>query len=707
MAIYMDAQLQSFISGRFSALHHRQLLVISGAEVWCLNQVEQLVNKIPDCQKQSFSLLTCNTSVKEGVTQSVTNNSQYRHHLGREYDWVVYNAWQGLRANALAALAGTVKKNGLMLLLCPDLRGWPNFKDPYLVNRVSFGQIDRLKQSNFVVQLVSCIQQDPNVVTLCDGGFSGQNLSLRAEHTQQNSPDQRVVIEQIKKVAVGHRKRPLVITADRGRGKTAALGIASGELLSDHQKQILVTAPQKASVETLFQHACAIQQSSQLQIHFVALDDLILNKPQADLLLVDEAAGIPVHQLQILTEHYHRIVFTSTINGYEGSGRGFEIRFKPWLKEHRPETSFTSLSLPFRWYAGDALELFWWRALHLKNTIASEPQAIQKNELEVQELGGEQLIADPDLLNAVFSLLVEAHYQTSPDDLMALLDAPEQRLFVIFNGQSKANNLIAAACGNIEGGFDDESLMQAIVAGQRRVQGHMLAQQIAYGNGNAEHLTKTFFRVIRIAVAEPYRSQGVGQRLTEHIAGWCADNSIDYLGSSFGASHRLLKFWQQSGCIAVLLGFHRDKATAEYNLTVLRGISEHVHNELPQMQQNFSRILHFHLPGLYQNLENALYLQLAQYGSVSKQSELTDIQATKALKLFCHGNRSLELSAPVLEILTLNFIASSERATELPELLIDWLIKKHSPKDLITRYKLEGKKQFTSQLRECAKLLLH
>ncbi|BDX07243.1 GNAT family N-acetyltransferase [Planctobacterium marinum] len=702
----MDAQLQSFIQERIAALHHRQLLVISGTEVWGINQVEQLINAIPSPLMQTFTLLTCNTPVKEGINQSVTNNSQYRYHLGREYDWVIYNAWQGLRANALAALAGTVKKNGLMILLCPELSSWPTYNDPYQANRISFGEIDNLKSSNFIAQLVSQIQQDPLVLLLNDRGFTGKNYAVETGQHSAHLTEQRAVIEQIKKVATGHRKRPLVITADRGRGKTAALGIASGELSKEGQKRILVTAPQKASVETLFQHAQSISPSAHEHVQFVALDELIINQPAADLLLVDEAAAIPVYQLQTLTERYHRIVFSSTIHGYEGSGRGFEVRFKPWLTKYRPEGSFSSLSLPFRWYENDALEQFWWRALHLRKTAGATPEVLQKNSINIEALSGEQLIADPDLLNAVFSLLVDAHYQTSPDDLMALLDAPEQRLFVLFNGHHTANNLIAAVCGNIEGGFDDEELMQAIVAGQRRVQGHMLAQQIAYGNANTQYLSKLFFRVIRIAVAESHRSHGLGKRLIEFVARWCRANDIDYLGSSFGATAKLLKFWQQSGCEPVLLGFHRDKATAEYNLTVLRAITEQVSDAMPEIQQNFARLLRFHLSGLYQNLDITLYSRLAQSNDLSQHLALTEEYAKNSLHLFCCGNRSLELSAPVLEILALRYIVKSDQPKELPELLIDWLLKRYSQKALITRHKLVGKKQLNSQLRDCAKMLL-
>jgi len=58
-------------------------------------------------------------------------------------------------------------------------------------------------------------------------------------------------------------------------------------------------------------------------IEFVAPDDLIANKHDVSLLMVDEAAAVPVQMLSELLQSYSRIVFSSTIHGYEETGRGF------------------------------------------------------------------------------------------------------------------------------------------------------------------------------------------------------------------------------------------------------------------------------------------------------------------------------------------------------------------------------------------------
>jgi len=48
-------------------------------------------------------------------------------------------------------------------------------------------------------------------------------------------------------------------------------------------------------------------------------------------LFVDEAAGIGINILLEYTKKYDKIVFSSTIHGYEGAGRSFSVKFLKYL----------------------------------------------------------------------------------------------------------------------------------------------------------------------------------------------------------------------------------------------------------------------------------------------------------------------------------------------------------------------------------------
>ncbi|MDN3685209.1 hypothetical protein QW180_22990 [Vibrio sinaloensis] len=144
------------------------------------------------------------------------------------------------------------------------------------------------------------------------------------------------------------------------------MGIASAELIQTRKLRILVTAPTLATVQPIFDHAHQHLAGSELSkgrleaglssIEFIAPDELLRNKPECDLLLVDEASAIPIPMLKQMVSHYHRAVFSTTVHGYEGCGRGFSLKFATWLKQERPGMSSFTMQQPIRWNEGDPLE---------------------------------------------------------------------------------------------------------------------------------------------------------------------------------------------------------------------------------------------------------------------------------------------------------------------------------------------------------------
>lgn len=73
---------------------------------------------------------------------------------------------------------------------------------------------------------------------------------------------------------------------------------------------------------------------SQKEIIFIAPDELFLalqrnpSFSENAWLFVDEAAMLPIAQLTAFSHHFKHILFTTTIHSYEGTGRGFTLKFK-------------------------------------------------------------------------------------------------------------------------------------------------------------------------------------------------------------------------------------------------------------------------------------------------------------------------------------------------------------------------------------------
>ncbi|MCT9623490.1 tRNA cytosine(34) acetyltransferase TmcA, partial [Curtobacterium sp. C2H10] len=72
----------------------------------------------------------------------------------------------------------------------------------------------------------------------------------------------------------------------------------------------------------------------------------------ASWLIVDEAAAIPGPLLRRLVARFPRTLLTTTVQGYEGTGRGFLLKFCAGFAQLRQ----FSLSAPVRWAPGCPLE---------------------------------------------------------------------------------------------------------------------------------------------------------------------------------------------------------------------------------------------------------------------------------------------------------------------------------------------------------------
>jgi tRNA(Met) cytidine acetyltransferase len=74
-----------------------------------------------------------------------------------------------------------------------------------------------------------------------------------------------------------------------------------------------------------------------------------------DHVIVDEAAALPVRLLESFLDA-PSVAFATTVHGYEGTGRGFSVRFRGLLEESDFDVTSLSLAEPIRYAAGDPVE---------------------------------------------------------------------------------------------------------------------------------------------------------------------------------------------------------------------------------------------------------------------------------------------------------------------------------------------------------------
>ncbi len=88
--------------------------------------------------------------------------------------------------------------------------------------------------------------------------------------------------------------------------------------------------------------------------HFMAPDAILAQPamPERNWLIVDEAAAIAAPILTQLAARFPRVLLTTTVQGYEGTGRGFILKFCARLERVR----YFTLDEPLRWSRQDPLE---------------------------------------------------------------------------------------------------------------------------------------------------------------------------------------------------------------------------------------------------------------------------------------------------------------------------------------------------------------
>lgn len=547
--------------------------------------------------------------------------------LGKEIDALVVDAWDGFDPNAFGATIGAVHGGGLVLLLTPPLAKWPDYADPATDRIAAYPYTRGQLTGRYLKRLVRVIRSSAHALVLepnqplprVAAPTLAHSGAVAASSRTLPTPDQQRVIAAIERCAHGHRYRPVVLTSDRGRGKSAALGIAAARLLRADCTQIIVTAPSLVSAATVFTHARRLMPGAHAargylsdgrgRLEFMA-PDALLRRPQAtELLLVDEAAAISTAVLSALLRRYARIVFASTVHGYEGTGRGFALRFRQVLDRHTPGWREYWLETPIRWAADDPAERFTFQAL-LLNALPAPQTALANTSAgrcRLERLDRDVLVDDEPTLSELFGLLVLAHYRTTPGDLRQLLDAPGLSVWVLRDQR----HIAAAALVIDEGGFPP-ALARAIWLGLRRPQGHLVAQSLAAHTGLAQAPTLHGRRVLRIAVHPACRHRGLGTRLLSGIFGNARGHGIDYLAAAFGVTNELLRFWTRFGMQVVRLGNHREASSGNCSAIVLRALNQTGEQLIKAAAARFADRLPALLNEPLRDLDPALALTLLQ-----------------------------------------------------------------------------------------------
>ncbi|MEM4781111.1 MAG: tRNA(Met) cytidine acetyltransferase TmcA domain-containing protein, partial [Halalkalicoccus sp.] len=446
----MDAPgVASALLAEARATNERRLFVLAGDRNRGFDALRDLLDTLPVAVTDTVLV-----SEREGLACERIDPKRMGTLLGTTRELVVYDVHDRFEPNALGRLTGVVDGGGLLILLAPELDSWPERRDsfdaslavpPFGVEEVSGRFRDRMVDLLRAHPGIAIVDLDSGTIER-DGlthpapRLAGDSVAIpddtgfpRAAYEACLTGDQIETLGALEALREG--RRAVVIEADRGRGKSSAAGLAAGALAREGE-DVLVTAPAARNAAEVFARARELLTSGgdlrcgdERTLETAAGGRVRFARPSAigtetpDVLLVDEAAALPVRLLESCLEP-DRVAFVTTIHGYEGAGRGFSVRFRDRLEERDHEVHSVRMADPIRYAAGDPLEVWTFRTL-LLDARPAVAQLIEDAPAAVayRRLSKDDLAADENLLREAFGLLVSAHYRTEPTDLARLLDA--------------------------------------------------------------------------------------------------------------------------------------------------------------------------------------------------------------------------------------------------------------------------------------------
>ncbi|MHA2239063.1 MAG: GNAT family N-acetyltransferase, partial [Candidatus Hodarchaeales archaeon] len=93
-------------------------------------------------------------------------------------------------------------------------------------------------------------------------------------------------------------------------------------------------------------------------------------------------------------------------------------------------------------------------------------------------------------------------------------------------------------------------------------------------------------RIVRIAAHPDYINRGLGRIAINYILEEFKNN--DWIGVSFGASLKLIKFWRKFGFFIVQIRPNRSKETGEWNVVLIKPLSDNAKKIIFQASRDFS-----------------------------------------------------------------------------------------------------------------------
>jgi len=652
------------------------------------------------------------------VKLTIADYSETEEYLGTTFDILIMDLTDDLKPNDLGRLIGIVRGGGIIILNPPEWSTWEN-KLTLFQKELATPQHPEEEVRNIFIRWVKRKLMEHNGIFIYDlvrkrTLKTSKDVKVRKKEKKEIKIPEKTVFprklyelaltqDQVNVVKIleefierprGERKKILVLTADRGRGKSCALGIGVAGLIHElrrvkHRVRVLVTAPSLINVQSFMNLAIKSLETLGLKPRPIMKRGRVLEiqgerysieywepvdvvNMKADIVVVDEAAGLQVPMLHRIWDRHKRILFSSTIHGYEGAGRGFSIRFLKAIKEDkRAEIIEYEMEEPIRYSEDDPIERWQFDTLLLD----AEPAELTREDHEAIAKG-EFVYVKPDLekwfskegekeLKQFFGIYVLAHYRNQPDDLGMMADAPHHTIRAL---KLKTGKIVCSVQLAEEGPIPEDMVDNLLLGG--RIPGNIIPDRFLKHIRIREFAKTVGWRIVRIATHPQVMSRGIGSEMLKRLIEEAKERGYDWVGAGFGVNDRLLKFWIKNGFIPIHISPDRNPVSGEYTVIVVYPLNKETEDMVKIANREFRIKLLNSLHDNYRDLELNVAYQMLKYPpepiTPDYKPKLTPIQWDR-LRIYSLGPMTYEAACDIIYELAKTYFTSSSKP-ELSEL---------------------------------------
>lgn len=355
------------------------------------------------------------------------------------------------------------------------------------------------------------------------------------------------------------------LTAARGRGKSATMGLAIAGAIAFGYANIYVSSPSPENLNTLFEFVFkgldALEYEEHTDYSLMQSTNPEFNKAtirvnvfrnhrqtiqfihpsdahklqQAELLVIDEAAAIPLPLVKKMFGPY-LIFLASTISGYEGTGRSLSLKLLDQLRFQSQDSNShekskgdrrylkeVTLEESIRYKPGDAVESWLMKVLCLdsaKEEKCSSSKFPSPDECQLLYINRDTLFsyhkASENFLQRLVSLYVSSHYKNTPNDLQMMSDAPAHHLFCLVGPlvEDQLPEVLVFIQVCMEGQLSRSAIHEKLGRGQRAA-GDLIPWTISQQFDDQNFPMLRGARIVRIATQPKYQKAGYGTKALE------------------------------------------------------------------------------------------------------------------------------------------------------------------------------------------------